>query len=62
MLLKIDIRVKYIYIFCKKITEKKMHCKEKTKYERGIKWIDNNVVNLLSNLSVFLLLWLLLIR
>lgn len=23
MLLKIDIRVKYIYIFCKKITEKK---------------------------------------
>ena len=57
-----SIQVKYKCPICKKITERKIHCKEKTKYERGIKWIDNNVVNLLSNLSVFLLLWLLLIR
>ena len=50
------IQVKYKCPKCNKITEKKKHCNKKTKYIRGVKWIDNNMVNLLSNLFIFLFL------
>ena len=51
------IQVKYKCPKCNKITEKKIHCNGMTKYVRGVKWIDNNMVNLLSNLFIFLFLY-----
>ena len=50
------IQVKYKCEKCNKITEKKEHCGKKTNYYRGIKWIDNNLVNLLSNGIIFIIL------
>ncbi len=44
------IQVKYKCCACQKITEKKMHCQKKTKYYKGIKAINNDLVNLLSNI------------
>ncbi len=52
------IEVKYKCSKCKKITERKEHCGKKTSYYQGIKWVDNNLVNLLSNFFVFLFLYL----
>ena len=51
-----SIQVKYKCTKCKKITERKEHCGKKTNYYKGIKWIDNNLVNLLSNAIVFIIL------
>ena len=51
-----SIQVKYKCEKCKKITERKEHCGKKTNYYKGIKWIDNNLVNLLSNLIIFIIL------
>ena len=51
-----SIQVKYRCEKCKKITERKEHCGKKTNYYKGIKWIDNNLVNLLSNLIIFIIL------
>ena len=51
-----SIQVKYKCEKCKKITERKEHCGKKTNYYKGIKWIDNNLVNLLSNAIVFIIL------
>ena len=51
-----SIQVKYKCEKCKKITERKEHCGKKTNYYKGIKWIDNNLVNLLSNAMVFIIL------
>ncbi len=48
-------QVKYICTSCKKITEKKTHCGEKTAYYRGIKFVDNNLVNFLGTLFAALL-------
>ena len=53
------LQVKYKCSKCKKITEKRKHCNQKTNYYQGIKWIDNNMVNLLSNLIIFVILCLL---
>ena len=36
---------------CLKITEKNIHCEKETKYHSGIKWINNSMVNFLSNTS-----------
>ena len=55
-LLGASIQVKYQCKKCKKITERKEHCGIKTNYDRGIKWIDNNLVNLLSNFIIFIVL------
>ena len=57
-----SIQVKYKCPVCQKITEKKVHCEKETQYEKGIKFVDNNLVNLLSNLFVFIVLWLILVR
>ena len=51
-----SIQVKYKCEKCKKITERKEHCGKETNYYKGIKWIDNNLVNLLSNAIVFIIL------
>ena len=56
-------QVKYKCQKCKMITEKKMHCGYKTEYYKGIRWIDNDIVNLFSNLfSLIVLIVLNLIR
>lgn len=55
-----SIQVKYRCEKCKKITERKEHCGKKTNYYKGIKWIDNNLVNLLSNGIIFIVLYIIL--
>lgn len=37
---------------CKVITEKNVHCNEETIHYQGVKWINNSLVNLFSNISV----------
>ena len=49
------VQVKYKCAVCGKKTEKKEHCNKKTIYSRGIKFVNNDVVNFLNNLSVFVL-------
>lgn len=51
-----SVQVKYKCKKCKIITEKKIHCGYETKYYKGIRWIDNDIVNLFSNLFSFLVL------
>lgn len=48
-------QVKYRCIACNQMTEKKQHCKRPTVYVKGIKFMNNDVVNFLNNLSVFVL-------
>lgn len=55
-----SIQVKYKCEKCKKVTERKEHCGKKTNYYKGIKWIDNNLVNLLSNGIIFMILYMIL--
>lgn len=45
------LQVKYQCKECKLITEKKLHCNKKTKYIKGIKWFNNDLVNLISNIA-----------
>ena len=49
------IQVKYKCFKCNKITEKKEHCNNKTKYIKGISFINNDMVNFLNNISIFIL-------
>lgn len=44
------IQVKYKCQKCAKITEKKTHCKKETTYYKGLKIINNDIVNLTSNI------------
>lgn len=46
---------------CKKQVETRHHCKVKTKKIKGIAFMDNDVVNLLSNIIVFIVTYLILI-
>lgn len=46
------VQVKYLCSKCGCLTEKKQHCGEKTLYCNGIRWIDNNAVNLISSAVV----------
>ncbi len=46
---------------CHKQVENKMHCGKKTKLIHGIRFIDNDVVNLLSNIIVFVITYLIMI-
>jgi uncharacterized protein (TIGR00297 family) len=48
------IQVKFKCEVCGKITEKEAHCGNKTTAIEGIKFVNNDVVNCLSGLSVFL--------
>jgi len=43
------IQVKYKCQKCSKIVEKKIHCEKETIYYKGIKIINNDTVNLISN-------------
>lgn len=42
-------------IKCEAITEKDLHCEEKTLHYRGLKWVNNSLVNLFSNFSVIII-------
>ncbi len=46
-----SIQAKYRCKVCSKFTERKFHCNEKTKFVNGIKWINNDIVNLFTALS-----------
>ena len=54
------LQVKYSCKVCHKITERKNHCGMPTQYHSGISFIDNNMVNFLSNFCSVLLACLLL--
>lgn len=54
------VQVKYKCLKCGKITEKKIHCELDTKYYKGIKFINNDVVNLTSNIITFIFSYILL--
>lgn len=41
---------------CNVITEKNIHCDEETVHYQGIKWINNSLVNLFSNISVIVII------
>ena len=43
-------QAKYKCIKCNKITEKTMHCDNKTEIIEGVHWINNNMVNLMSSI------------
>ena len=42
------LQTQYTCAVCRKITEKKRHCERGTKLLRGLKWLNNDFVNLLS--------------
>jgi uncharacterized protein (TIGR00297 family) len=42
-------------IVCKKLTERAEHCGQSTNYETGLRWLNNDVVNLACVLSGILL-------
>lgn len=46
------LQVKYRCAECGVLTEKKTHCGKDTVYAGGVRWISNNVVNLLSSAAV----------
>ena len=45
------LQVKYTCAVCGKLTEKHIHCDKPTKHHSGLKYIDNDVVNLLSGIA-----------
>lgn len=49
------VQVKYKCSKCNIITEKTFHCENKTNYYQGLKFINNDTVNFLSNLIALLL-------
>ncbi len=50
-----SIQVKYKCPKCELITEKKYHCNQKTIYYKGLKFINNDTVNFLSNIITMLI-------
>lgn len=55
-------QVKYRCIKCRSITEKKSHCGSKTTYYKGWKWMNNDLVNLISNAILMGISYIILIR
>jgi len=55
------VQAQYRCYKCKKVIEEKKHCRVKTKLIKGYPFVDNNLVNLLANTSVFFLSYLILI-
>ena len=49
------IQVKYKCPVCGKNTEKIVHCNSDTVYSSGIKFVNNDMVNILNNFSVFVI-------
>ena len=46
------VQVKYRCRVCGAVTEKKRHCDTETEYHSGVKWINNNAVNLISSVII----------
>lgn len=46
------LQVKYRCAVCGVVTERKNHCDAPTAHYRGLKWMDNNTVNILSSLVI----------
>ena len=46
-----SLQVQYKCISCNSITERQIHCNEPAVKSSGIKWINNDVVNLLSSIA-----------
>ena len=46
-------QVKYRCLICQKLTEKRIHCKHETIYQSGIRWLNNDAVNLCNNIITF---------
>lgn len=49
------LQVKYYCNLCGSITEEKLHCGNSTEYYCGCKRIDNNCVNLISSILIFII-------
>ena len=47
------LQVKYRCPICQKLTEKHVHCKHETVYQSGIRWLNNDAVNLCNNVATF---------
>lgn len=60
-ILGITLQAKYKCSKCHKEVEESTHCNKQTKLISGCSWIDNDVVNLLNNIIVFLLSYIFLI-
>jgi uncharacterized protein (TIGR00297 family) len=50
-LLGATIQAQNLCVVCSKITEKKIHCGSEANHYQGKKWINNDVVNLLSGIA-----------
>jgi uncharacterized protein (TIGR00297 family) len=54
------IQAQYICVVCKKVTERQNHCKINTHKFKGISWINNDIINIvsisMSILTLFILL------
>ncbi len=48
-------QVKYKCPICKMVTERENHCGMPTTAIRGVRWVNNDMVNFLNNVTVFLL-------
>jgi uncharacterized protein (TIGR00297 family) len=56
-LLGATVQAQYRCRSCGKITEKKAHCGETTEFLRGVRWVNNDVVNVACAVSGVLLAW-----
>jgi uncharacterized protein (TIGR00297 family) len=50
------IQAQHKCVICEKTTEKVVHCGKKAEHQKGILWINNDVVNLLSGFSGVLII------
>ncbi|MBU1100063.1 MAG: DUF92 domain-containing protein [Bacteroidetes bacterium] len=48
------IQVQHKCVSCGKVTEKRMHCEEETSYFRGVKLINNDIVNFFASISAII--------
>lgn len=55
------IQGKFRCVICKKHIEESVHCGKRAKLMQGLSFVDNNVVNLLNNIFVFMLGYIILI-
>lgn len=49
------VQAKYLCTVCGTVTERETHCGEDTRLTSGLRWLNNDAVNLLSNLFSFAL-------
>lgn len=60
-ILGVLVQGKYKCLVCEKIVENKIHCKKEAKLIKGYSCINNNVVNFLNNLSIFIIGYLIMV-